>query len=64
MTTAIYQYKFISIYMYISIIRDHVVGTELRLYGKNTKNYFSNEPKMSSVHALFAAIQLFEGREI
>ncbi len=37
---------------------------ELRPYGKNTKNYLSNEPKMSSAHTFFAEIQLFEGRDL
>ncbi len=50
--------------MYASIIRDHAVGVELRPYGKNTYNYPSNEPKMSSVHAFFAEIQLFKGRDL
>ncbi len=50
--------------MCMSIIRDHVVGMELRPYSKNKSNYFSNEPKMSSVHVFFAEIQLFEGRNL
>ncbi len=49
-------------YVYVSIIRDHVVGMELRPYGKNTQNSF--EPKMRSVHAYFAEIQFFEGGDL